>query len=46
MSLVNEYKDKGDHFINFDATGFPSGIYFYKLLAGSYIAQKQMLLIK
>ncbi|MBK9333644.1 MAG: T9SS type A sorting domain-containing protein [Ignavibacteria bacterium] len=45
-SLVNEYMDTGDHFVNFDATGLSSGIYFYKIFAGSNIDQKQMLLIK
>jgi len=45
-TLVNEYMNKGNHFVTFDAAGLTSGIYFYKLLAGSYIDQKQMLLIK
>jgi hypothetical protein len=44
--LVNETKPSGTYEIEFDATGLASGIYFYKLRAGSFIATKKMLLIK
>ncbi|MBI5215421.1 MAG: T9SS type A sorting domain-containing protein [Ignavibacteriae bacterium] len=45
-TLVHEKKTKGEHSIEWDATGFPSGIYFYKLQAGSFIEVKKMLLSK
>ena len=45
-TLVNEEKRAGEYEIEFDATGLPSGIYFYKLKAGGYIETKKMVLIK
>jgi hypothetical protein len=32
--------------INFDGTNFPSGVYFYRLSAGNFIAVKKLLLMK
>ena len=45
-TLVNEEKLSGQYEIDFDATGIPSGIYFYRLKAGSYSATKKMLYLK
>jgi hypothetical protein len=45
-TLVNEYKPAGKYDIEFSATGFTSGIYFYELKAGGYASTKKMLLIK
>jgi hypothetical protein len=36
----------GTYEIQWDATNFPSGVYFYKLQAGSFTDTKKMLLIK
>jgi endoglucanase len=44
--LVNEYKQAGNYEIGFEADNLPSGIYFYQLLAGSYILTKKMVLLK
>ncbi len=46
QTLVNEVQHAGFRQIEFDGTGLPSGIYFYKLQAGSYIATKRLLLMK
>jgi len=45
-TLVNEEKAAGNYDVEFDATGLPSGIYFYKLQAGSFIETKKMILLK
>ncbi|MBK8552643.1 MAG: T9SS type A sorting domain-containing protein [Ignavibacteria bacterium] len=44
--LVNEAKDAGAYEIQFDGSNLASGIYFYKLEAGSFISTKRMILIK
>jgi len=44
--LVNEIQSAGSHTATFDATGMPSGVYYYKLQAGAYSETKKMLLIK
>jgi hypothetical protein len=44
--LLDEYRDAGTHRIVFDATGFASGIYFYRLRAGEIVETKRMLLLK
>lgn len=46
MTLVNEFKQAGNHSVNFNAEGFSSGIYFYKLKAGNLIQVKKMTLLK
>jgi hypothetical protein len=46
QTLINEYKSAGRYEVTFDASGLPSGIYFYKLQAGNFIETKKMLLLK
>ncbi|MCW8824249.1 MAG: T9SS type A sorting domain-containing protein [Ignavibacteriaceae bacterium] len=45
-TLVNEEKAAGNYEVDFIADGLPSGIYFYKLQAGSFVETKKMILLK
>ncbi len=45
-TLVDEEQAAGFHKVNFDAGKLSSGVYFYRLQAGSYVETKKMLLIK
>jgi hypothetical protein len=45
-TLESGYKTAGNYSINFNASDLPSGIYFYKLEAGSFSQIKKMTLIK
>jgi hypothetical protein len=44
--LVAEYQDAGLHTVKFDAGKFASGIYFYRLRAGEYVATRRLTLIR
>ncbi|MCA2004149.1 MAG: T9SS type A sorting domain-containing protein, partial [Ignavibacterium sp.] len=46
VTLVNEYKEAGRYKIEFDASNIPSGIYYYKISAGSFSDVKKMMVIK
>jgi hypothetical protein len=44
--LVNETQVAGNHQIEWNASAYPSGVYFYRLEAGSFVSNKKMILIK
>ncbi|MBK7158237.1 MAG: T9SS type A sorting domain-containing protein [Ignavibacteria bacterium] len=52
MCLVNEFKQAGRYEISFDGSNLPSGVYYYKIKAGSprdaggFEQVRKMLLIK
>jgi len=45
-TLVNRDETPGTHSVTWDASDFPSGIYFYRLNAGKYSATYNMTLLK
>jgi hypothetical protein len=45
-TLVNENKGAGEHQVNFDASNLASGIYVYRLQAGTKMLTRKMALIK
>jgi hypothetical protein len=44
--LVDEVKAPGSHQVSFDASNFASGIYFYRINAGSFNQVRKMMLVK
>lgn len=45
-TLIEKPMSAGGHAVNFDAKQFSSGVYFYRLEAGEFKAQKRMLFVK
>ena len=45
-TLVNEDKPAGEYEVIFDATGLPSGIYFYRLTTVNNTLAKKLILLK
>jgi len=46
VTLADEYKPTGSYSVRFDGSAFPSGIYIYKLMVGSFVSSRKMMLIK
>ena len=46
QTLVNERQTAGSYSVTFNAATLPSGVYFYRLEAGTYTATKKLLLLK
>ena len=44
--LVSERQTPGTHSVTFDGGNLPSGVYFYRLQAGSYSATRKLVLLK
>ena len=45
-TLVNEEKQRGNHVVKFNASNLSSGIYLYRLQAGSFVETKKMIVVK
>jgi photosystem II stability/assembly factor-like uncharacterized protein len=45
-ALVNERQNAGNHSATFNASNLSSGVYFYRLQAGTYSQTKKLLLLK
>lgn len=46
MTLVEEFKHQGEYSSPLDASSLASGVYFYRLIAGEYIAVKKLVVMK
>jgi hypothetical protein len=46
VTLVNNIEEAGSHLIEFDASDFNSGVYYYKLESGNFSVTNKMTLIK
>ncbi len=44
--LVNEQLNPGTYEVNWNAEGFPSGVYVYRITAGDYTTSRKMMLVK
>jgi hypothetical protein len=45
-NLMSEYMPAGNHTVNFNAAGLPSGVYLYKINAADFSSTKKMILMK
>jgi hypothetical protein len=46
QEIANKEFSSGDHSINFNAANLTSGVYFYRIEAGSFVQSKKMVLLK
>lgn len=45
-TLINEEKARGNYSVEFDGTNYSSGVYFYRIQAGSFVDTKKFVLMK
>jgi hypothetical protein len=46
VTLVDQRMNPGAYSVQFDASRFASGIYFYRIEAGEFVSEKKMVLLK
>jgi len=46
ISLVNKKQEAGSHKVEWNASEYPSGVYYYQLYTGDYMEVKKMILLK
>ena len=44
--LISKKQNAGRHSVNFNASDFPSGVYYYKIISGDFTETKKMMLLK
>lgn len=45
-TLVNGRQAAGDHSVTFDVSNLPSGVYFYRIVAGNFVDTKKLMVVK
>ena len=45
-TLSNRNLNPGNYSVNWDASGYPSGVYFVKMVSGEYISTQKLMLVK
>lgn len=45
-TLVNERQQAGNYTVQWNAEGVPSGVYFYRIVAGNFVQTREMILIR
>jgi len=45
-TLVNGKNEPGEHSVSWNALNVPSGVYFYRIVAGDFVQTKKMILLK
>ncbi len=45
-TLINEEKPAGSYSVSFNASGLPSGVYFYRITSGSFNQTRKMILLR
>jgi hypothetical protein len=45
-TLVQGEQEAGFHEVQFDASGFASGVYLYRLTAGSFVETRKLVLVR
>jgi hypothetical protein len=46
VTLVAENNDAGMHVVQFDASQLPSGVYYYRMVAGSFAETRKLMIVK
>jgi len=45
-TLVEKIQEGGEYTVSFDASHFPSGVYFYALRSGEFFSVRKMMLVR